>query len=121
MTPVTHPNVTQEDVAARVAEEIEAAGGVRQLARLLAETDDKRGIDRWRRNLYRYMDGGQPNEESALAMSKRLRKPSGWFRTTQKAKDRTVPQRVQSVEKQVEELQKAVARLERQLTGEDGE
>lgn len=122
MTPVTQKEVTQEQIGARVAEEVERAGGVRQLARHLAGNGaDKRAIDRWRRNVYRYLDGGQPNEESALEMSKRLRRPQDWFRATQKAKDRTVPERVKSLEREVEEIQKTLSRIERRLFGEGGE
>lgn len=50
----------------------------RGLARLLANGDDER-IEYWRRTIYRYLDGGEPNDDVATEMERLLGKPAGHF------------------------------------------
>lgn len=70
--PRTTGDLLREEMASRNL-------SVRGLARLVADTDDHEEVERCRRNLNRYLAGGDPKPEQAAVMERRLGKPEGFF------------------------------------------
>ncbi len=87
----------------------------RGLARVLAgDGADDKDIERWRRNVYRYLAGASPEPETAELMEQKLGLPEGYFPRHQwipSPEGQTLGERLVALERRQGELADAVGEL----------